>query len=135
MKNEYDIQAENFAKKFNVKLSVIGDLKYKKYFHADKESRYVFKLRLTRDKKSYTFSFGQSIAAGAEYPKLYDILACLTKYDPESFENFCSEYGYDEDSRKAENTWKACKRSAEKLARIYDGDIYDLANELQEIAG
>ena len=53
----------------------------------------------------------------------------------ESFEDFCSEFGYDEDSRTAERTWKACKRSFEKLERIYDGDIYDLANELQEIAG
>mgnify|MGYP001022597990 CR=1 FL=1 len=52
-----------------------------------------------------------------------------------SFNEFCGEFGYDEDSRKAEKTWKACKKSLEKLNKIYNGDVYDLANELQEIAG
>lgn len=52
-----------------------------------------------------------------------------------SFNEFCGEFGYDEDSRKAEKTWKACKKSLENLNKIYNGDVYDLANELQEIAG
>jgi len=51
------------------------------------------------------------------------------------FSEFCSEFGYDEDSRKAEKTWKACKRSTVKFDRLYSGDIYDFVNELQEIAG
>lgn len=51
------------------------------------------------------------------------------------FEEFCSEFGYDDDSRTAERTWKACKKSAEKLNKIYNDSIYDLSNELQEIAG
>lgn len=52
----------------------------------------------------------------------------------ESFEDFCSEFGYDTDSRKAYNTWKECRRSKEKLERITDGkvDIYDLINSLEE---
>lgn len=129
MKNEYDIQAENFAKKFNVKLSVIGDPEYKKYFHTEKESRYVFKLRLTRDKKSYTFSFGQSIAAGAECPKLYDVLSCLTKYDPEGFDNFCSEFGYDQDSRTVERVYKAVCKEWKAVNRLFN----DCLDELQEI--
>lgn len=52
-----------------------------------------------------------------------------------SFDEFCGEFGYDEDIRTAEKTWKACKKSLEKLNKIYKGDIYDLVNELQEIAG
>ena len=51
------------------------------------------------------------------------------------FAEFCREFGYDEDSRKAEKTWKACQRATVKLERIYDGDVGDLANELQEVAG
>lgn len=34
-------------------------------------------------------------------PTPYDILACLTKYNPGSFSAFCDEYGYDIDSMKA----------------------------------
>lgn len=52
----------------------------------------------------------------------------------ETFEDFCSEFGYNEDSRRAEKTWKACKRSLAKLQRIYPGDLYDLINELEEYA-
>lgn len=51
-----------------------------------------------------------------------------------NFAEFCSEFGFDEDSRKAERIWKACRHSMEKLTRIYDGDIYDLCNDLAEIA-
>lgn len=55
-----------------------------------------------------------------------------------SFSDFCSEFGYDEDSRRAERIYKACKRSYKSLVRVcgmpYD-EIYDMANELQEIAG
>ena len=51
------------------------------------------------------------------------------------FSEFCSEFGYDEDSRKAEKIWNACKRSTVKFDRLYSGDIYDFVNELQEIAG
>lgn len=51
----------------------------------------------------------------------------------EGFESFCSEFGYDNDSRKAERIYKACERSLSKLERIYSGDVYNLINEVQEI--
>ena len=56
----------------------------------------------------------------------------------ESFDYFCSEFGYDTDSMKAYKTWKACKRSFDKFKRVSalsDNDMYDFINELQEIAG
>ena len=37
--------------------------------------------------------FGQSIANAGQTPRAYDILTCLTKYDPGTFENFCSDFG------------------------------------------
>lgn len=51
------------------------------------------------------------------------------------FNNFCLELGYDNDSRTAEKIYKKCKKQLDKLNKIYDGDIWDLANELQEVAG
>lgn len=56
----------------------------------------------------------------------------------DSFYDFCRNFGYDEDSRSAEKTWKACKKSLEKLERVSEfstDEIYDLVNELSEIAG
>lgn len=49
-----------------------------------------------------------------------------------SFKDFCSEFGYDDDSRKSERVWKACKKYADKFKKMNDADIYDLQNELQE---
>jgi len=50
----------------------------------------------------------------------------------ESFESFCDNFGYDRDSRKAENIYKECIKSAEKLQAVIPDDLYDFANELQE---
>lgn len=36
----------------------------------------------------------------------------------QSFENFCSDFGYDEDSRQAYATWKACKAIGPKVRRL-----------------
>lgn len=51
----------------------------------------------------------------------------------QSFEDFCSEFGYDSDSRKAERIYKACEKSLAKLEKLYSGDCYDLINEVQEL--
>lgn len=129
----YIQQAQNFATKFNVKLSFIGDPEYRGYFSDDKEERYVFKCKLQRNKLSYTFTFGQSISAGAQEPTLYDILTSLTKYDPETFEDFCSNYGYDQDSRKAEKTYKAVCKEWNAVSRLF-ADLTELQwDELREI--
>lgn len=129
MTTNYNKQAQDFAKKHGVKLSFIGDPEYKKHFADDKDCRYVFKCRLTRGGRSYTFNFGQSINAGAEEPTLYDILACLQKYDCGTFEDFCSEFGYGTDSRKAEKIYKAVCREFDAVDRLFN----DVIEELQEI--
>lgn len=125
----YTKQASEFAQKTGTKLAVIGEPEYRKYFPDDKQARYVFKLRLTRNRKRYTFNFGQSINDGTKEPTLYDVLTCLTKYDPETFENFCSEYGYDTDSRSAERTYKAVCKEWAAVERLFS----DCLEELQEI--
>ena len=63
-------------------------------------------------------------------PSEYSILSCLTKYDPESFENFCSEYGYDEDSRTAERTYNAVVKEWQNVCMIWADDEIE---ELREI--
>ena len=53
------------------------------------------------------------------------------------FENFCSEFGYDTDSRKAYKTFKACEKSLKKAERIgIDEEMAcDIMNDLQENYG
>lgn len=49
-----------------------------------------------------------------------------------SFEDFCKEFGYDEDSRRAERIHKACERSLAKFQRICEADIYEVVNALND---
>lgn len=125
----YQKQANDFAKKHGITLTVVGEPEYKKHFVDDKEYRYVFKMKLKRNGKSYTFDFGQSINAGSETPTMYDVLTCLQKSDVGSFENFCSEFGYDNDSRKAEKVYKAVCKEYEAVEKLFS----DILEELQEI--
>lgn len=63
-------------------------------------------------------------------PNAYDVLACMTKYDPGTFEDFCCEYGYNEDSRTAEKIYFAVQKEYTQLARIFTPEQME---ELQEI--
>lgn len=63
-------------------------------------------------------------------PNEYDILACMTKYDPGTFEDFCCDFGYDEDSRTAERIYLAVIKEYKQLSRIFTAEQME---ELQEI--
>lgn len=125
----YEQQGIDFAKNHGVKLT-IKSVDYGKYFPDDKEDRYIFTCNLQRGGKSYTFKFGQSIVKGGEEPAMYDILACLTNYDPGDFEDFCSNYGYSNDSRAAERTYKAVVKEYAAVERLF-GDILEELREIQ----
>ena len=131
MKTEYEINALRFAGKYNVKLAIL-DISYGRYFDTDKEERYIFKCRLSRNRKSYTFTFGQSIYNGSKEPTMYDILSCFQKYDCGSFQNFCDEFGFDTDSRKAERLYKAVSKEYKAVVRLF-GDSGECYDELCEI--
>jgi len=63
-------------------------------------------------------------------PSAYDLLSCLTKYDPGTFENFCSDYGYDPDSRKAEKTYRSVLEEWNNVSNLFTE--YEI-EQLQEI--
>lgn len=130
---DYQKQANDFAKKHGVTLKVIGEPEYRPYFLDDKEERFVFKLQLSRKGKRHTFTFGQSIASGSEEPDMYSVLAAIEKNDPEDFEWFCSNYGYDTDSRKAEKIYKAVCREYAAVQRLFADFTEDQWDELREI--
>lgn len=129
--NEYDQRANDFAKKYGLKLSVL-DVRYGEMW-GDKQKRYIFKMRLSRKRKSYTFEFGQSIMNGNQEPRMYDVLACVQKYDIGTFEDFCRSYGYDEDSRSVERTYKACCKEYAAMERLFADCDKEVWDELWEI--
>lgn len=121
--------AEKLATEFGISLTVIS-YEYGKHFAHDTESRYIFKCKLSCNKKSYTFKFGQSISDGCNPPKLYNVLTCLQKYEVGTFENFCGEFGYNTDSRAAEKTYKAVLKEYNAMCRLFTAEQLE---QLQEI--
>jgi len=151
--NEYEKQANDFLEKNGVtfKAELLG---YFPHFDDDKESRDVYQITLTRGDKVYSFRFGQSIACSAtkekqdklksEYynikdrykiresikaPTAYDVLTAVQKYDVGTFSDFCSEFGYDSDSRKAEKIYFAVQEEYGNINRLFS----DVLEELQDI--
>ena len=63
-------------------------------------------------------------------PTAYDVLACLQKHDVGTFEDFCCDFGYDIDSRKALKTYLAVQDEAANVQRLF-GDCIDELEEIQ----
>lgn len=92
--------------------------------------------------KSTRFDFWCSMAQ-PEFKTEYDVLNAFYVFVSEAlsglgtFSNFCYEFGYDTDSRKAEKTFRACQKSFEKFKNVSGYSIeemYNFINELSEIA-
>ena len=66
----------------------------------------------------------------AAVPSVYNVLACLAKCDPGTFENFCSDFGYDEDSRTAERIYFAVQKEYTQLTKLFTPEQME---ELAEI--
>ena len=66
-------------------------------------------------------------------PRLYDVLSCLTKYDPGTHKNFCGDYGYDTDSRKALDLYMRVQEEWSGVLRLCGGESSEMMRELREI--
>lgn len=120
---DYEKQAMDFADKYGVKLEVLGE-DYKEHgCFNDGKKRWVFKCKLSRGRKSYTFEFGQSIARQSIPPTMYEVLACLSKYETESFEDFCKEFGYDSlplyEYPRVKKIYLAVRREYQTVCRLF----------------
>ena len=88
--------------------------------------------------KKTSFEFWNSIQGG-EMSDNSDLLGALNCFFNDaisgnmSFDEFCSEFGYDEDSSTAERVHKTCIKSLKKVENIFDCDLYDLANDVSEL--
>jgi len=64
------------------------------------------------------YSMGSAHKTG---PKIEDVLDCLASdanCESDTFEDFCANLGYDEDSRKAFATWEAVRDQTSKLRKF-----------------
>ena len=111
----------------------IKDMGIKKHFPEDKATRRVLEVTLERAGRSVSFEFGQSIVDTEKPLKklvsglLYDVLACCGAdyYIPTSFNDFCDEFGYNQDSIRDRETFINCKEQQSKLEQIFTDDEID----------
>lgn len=141
--SQYTQQANRFCNKYGVKVSA-KFIKNDLYFNDDKETRDIFRITISRTaepKRRFSFNFGQSISQstgnGANklvlryIPSAYVVLTCITKNDPDTLENFCSNFGYDTDSRKAEKIYHACVKEWAKVSAFFSAEELEKLQEIQ----
>jgi hypothetical protein len=63
-------------------------------------------------------------------PNAYDMLACIEKSEPGTFEDFCGDFGYDTDSRRAETVYQAVVKQYRQLARFLSDEELSEAQEI-----
>lgn len=76
-----------------------------------------------------TTYFSKGIGHHGAEPTAEEVLECLASdaagiENGGSFDDWCSEYGYDTDSRKALKVFKACEHSAARLRRFLGADLF-----------
>ena len=146
---DYNKQATDFLKVTETTLKS-EFLKNDFYFPDDVKERDIYEITLTNPKHRYRFMFGQSIANSGlktkyinrgtgieraiqerEAPTAYDVLTCLTKYHVGTFDNFCSDFCYNTDSRIAYKTYKAVLKEWKNIEKMFTADQLELLREIQ----
>jgi len=145
--SKYTEQAEGFLRDAKTNINIVYTGK-RKHSTDDEEKRDCYSVTLSNSKGEYEFSFGDSIenTQNRDSPKLYkpgyrkenqhqkvtayDVISCLTKNPPGDFEDFCSDYGYDNDSKAAEKVYKAGVAEYRGLKAIFSMEELELMSEI-----
>jgi len=145
MTSEYIKQAQKFLKDNETRLN-INFIKTGKHFKDDKEDRDLYHFILSNKNGIYAAQFGDSIQntryrlsgktiadnkPAWKKPNAYDILSCLSGYDPEDFENFCAAYGYDDDSISALKVYDKVKAEYAGLRTMFTDEQLEQLNDIQ----
>lgn len=89
----------------------------------------------SRAPRTMTLTFSKGYGHGGAEPTAAEVLECLRSDafygEHNTFEEFCYELGYDPDSRKAEKTYHALRKSYGKLKRWLN-DYYPLLMEVDD---
>lgn len=130
--SEYEKQALDFLRKSRANMSITLMGKAFNENWDDKKLRNVYDVDINTARGNMKVKFWDSIFNTNKKikPTEYDILACLTKYDPGTFSDFCCEYGYDDDSIRALRTYIAVQKEWSDIRRIFTPEQIE---ELKEI--
>lgn len=86
-----------------------------------------YEVTLRYGKKRYKLPYSMGFGLKGS-PKVDDVMDSLrldcSSVEWSSFEEWCSDFDYDSDSRKAEKLYNTCRKQAEKM-KAFLGDLYD----------
>jgi len=126
---EYEVQATKFLTKHGLVFRAAwkGDRcppwDDKEHIHGDR-----YRITIKREgykgrRCSLSFDFWNSLRDSQEgkEPTAYSVLACISGdyHVPDTLEEFCSDYGFDADSRKAEQTFRRVSSFAQKMRAFF----------------
>lgn len=146
MQTDYQQQADTFLQKHGIKFrATLSDSKAPQWGDDGKHGhhyrvtlskagfyKYPPRSGWTKCPKRIVFDFWASIAdmeAGKTSVSAYDVLSCISgdAYTPETFEYFCGEFGYEQDSIKALQTFRRCSAFAKRLRAFFtEQELQDL---------
>lgn len=135
--SQYDQQAADFLTTYGIAVD-IKPAKEKAPAWVAPGEKHGHRYRVTlrhNNRPAVSFDFWGSIKdrEDGNRPSAYDVLACISGdvNCPENFADFCAEYGYDEDSRKAEATFKRCHAFGVQLREFFpEGEERDALCEI-----
>jgi hypothetical protein len=76
----------------------------------------------------FDFGHGKDSIVRPIAPTLYCVLACLEKYEVGSFNDFCDNFGYENDSINAKKTYKAVSKQYDKLCGLFSYNEMETLN-------
>jgi hypothetical protein len=136
---DYELQAKEFLSRWGIEFKVTATDSGKcplfcdgKHIHGD-EHRVILSRAMTGKRLEFPFWNSLNDSQTRKLPTAYDVLACCGSdlSCPDTFEEFCAEYGYDQDSRKASATFKVCSAFGAKLRAFFDSE--EMQTDLQTI--
>ena len=141
--SEYEKQAEKFLADHGLKFRAVqhgGRCPHERETRpfCDGKCIHSDRYRVTISRKGggrISFDFWNSfndMRSGKE-PTTYDVLAHISGdiYCPDKFTEFCSEYGYEEDSRKAHSTFVRCEKFSQRLRAFFSEEEQEALGEIQ----
>ena len=120
-----------FVKRYRVRVAECDWTDRNPHMEGSERTMNNYKVQLACGERRMTLYYSMGFAHTDE-PDAPGILNCLAsdangiENNEASFETWCSEYGYDTDSRSAERTFKACVESSRKLRQLVGDEAYDV---------
>lgn len=150
--SEYDIQAETLLSSHGLKFrATLSDTKTPAWKKEGEKTGHHYRVTLSKSARipefatktgtikdkgaRLTFDFWGSIndAKNGKHPTPYGVLACISGdvHCPETFADFCAEYGYETDSIQALQTFRRCSAFAKRLRAFFTEAELEALSEIQ----